>query len=237
MRDNALLAEVLGQANRADPYPLYARLRGNPISRDKDGTYIVSTYAEIRNLLQDARLSSEDLPNPKYAKTGNPLRDFILNPVKGWIIKKHRPLIFRDPPDHTILRRLITVQFTPERVRTITGRVDVIIDDLIGKLRGREEIDLVKDFCYPLPVTVICELLGIPPSDASKFQSWSTTLAGVLDPDRRQTTQRPAQIFGEIVIDEAWYGVERGRRGLTGQRIEQSVADLVVWRRSVFYGR
>ncbi len=185
MPDNTLFAQVLDPANRADPYPLYARLRETPVVRADDGTYIVSTYAEIRRLLHDPRLSSDDLPKPKYARTGNPVRDFIINPVKGWIIETHRPLIFRDHPDHSILRRLVVAQFTPERVWAINGCVDAIVEDLIGKMRGREEIDLVGDFAYTLPVTVICELLGIPPGDEPKFQSWSTTLAGVLDPDQR----------------------------------------------------
>ncbi len=185
MPDNTLFAQVLDPASRADPYPLYARLRETPVVRQDDGTYIVSTYAEIRSLLHDPRLSSEDPPKSKHARTGNVLRDFILNPVKDWIRDTHRALIFRDPPDHTILRRLVMAQFTTERVREINGHVDAIVDDLIGKMRGREEIDLVDDFSYPLPLAVICELLGIPQNDGSKFRGWSRTLTGVLDPDQR----------------------------------------------------
>jgi cytochrome P450 len=183
--DTALFAQVLDPANRADPYPLYARLRQTPILRAEDGTYIVSTYAEIRSLLQDPRVSSEDLPKPKYPRTGNPVRDFIINPVKGWIIETHRPLLFRDPPDHGVLRRLLMAEFNQERMRAMDSQVKGIVADLIGKMSGREEIDLVGDFAYPLPVTVICELLGIPPGDEQKFQSWSAQLAGALDPDQR----------------------------------------------------
>jgi cytochrome P450 len=183
MPDTSLFTQVLDRANRADPYPLYARLRETPVIREDDGTYIVSTYAEIRGLLHDPRLSSNDLPKSKHARTGNPLRDFIVNPVKDWIIDAHLPLIFRDPPDHTILRRLVLVHFTPERIQAISGRVEAIIEGLIGKMRGREEIDLVDGFSYPLPVTVICELLGIPPSDEPKVQGWTRTFARVLDPD------------------------------------------------------
>jgi cytochrome P450 len=185
MPDTAFFAQVLDRANRADPYPLYARLRETPVVREDDGTYIVSTYAAIRSLLHDPRLSSDDLPKSKHARTGNPLTDFIVNPVKDWIMDTHRSLIFRDPPDHTILRRLVMTQFTPERVRAMGGRVDAIVEDLIGRMRGREEIDVVGDFAYPLPVTVICDLLGIPQSDGPKFQGWSRTLAESLDPDRR----------------------------------------------------
>jgi cytochrome P450 len=183
--DHGLFSQVLDPINRADPYPLYTRLRETPILRENDGTYIVSTYAEIRSLLQDPRVSSEDLPKTKYARTGNPLRDLIINPVKAWIVDTHRPVLFRDPPDHGVLRRLTMAEFTPERMRAMDGRVKVIVGDLITDMSGREDIDLVGGFAYPLPVTVICELLGIPPSDAQKFQSWSGTLTGALDPDQR----------------------------------------------------
>lgn len=178
-------SQVLDSTSRANPYPLYTSLRATPVCRDADGTYIVSTHAEIRALLHDPRLSSEDLPKPRHPKTGNPFMDFIINPIGDRIIEKHRPLVFRDPPDHTVLRRQILSQFTMERVQSLSGRIQEIIADLIGKMRGREEIDIVDDFAYPLPVTVICELLGVPPSDESKLHNWSMSLLGALEPDRR----------------------------------------------------
>jgi cytochrome P450 len=183
--DTSLFAQVLDPIHRADPYPLYARLRETPVLRAGDGNYIVSTYAEIRSLLQDPRVSSDDLPKPKYARSGNPIRDFIINPVKAWIAETHRPLLFRDPPDHVVLRRLLMAVFTPERMRSMEGRVKAIVADLVSKMNGRADIDLVGDFARPLPVTVICELLGIPPADEKKFHGWSAALAGALDPDRR----------------------------------------------------
>ncbi|MCI0467751.1 MAG: cytochrome P450 [Beijerinckiaceae bacterium] len=179
---NSLFAQVLDEANRASPYPFYARLRKTPVVREDDGTYVASTYAEIRNLLHDPRLSSADRPKPLHAKTGNPIWDFIVNPIKDWIIENHRPFIFRDPPDHTRLRRLVMTQFTAERVAQMKGRIHAIVDELTGKMAGRKEIDLVKDFAYPLPVSVICELLGVPSGDHAKFQKWSDSLVGVLDP-------------------------------------------------------
>lgn len=180
-----LFAQMLDPAHRANPYPLYARLRQTPVYRAKDGTYVVSTYADIRALLQDPRVSSEDLPKPRYAPTGNFFRDFILNPYKGWIVARHRPLLFRDPPDHGVLRRLIMAKFTAERMASMEGRIKAIVAGLIGKMSGRTSIDLVGDFAYPLPVTVICEILGIPAADEQKFQGWSAALAGALDPDQR----------------------------------------------------
>lgn len=180
-----LFAMVTDPIHRTDPYPLYARLREIPISRQDDGTFVASTYQEIRGLLFDERVSSEDLPELAHPKTGNLIRDFILNPIKDRILAKHRPLLFRDPPDHEVLRRLVMAQFTPERVRAMRGRVAALVDCLIAGMRGRDHIDFVADFSYPLPVGVICELLGVPPDDEKLFHAWSTTLASVLDPDRR----------------------------------------------------
>ncbi|MGH6846468.1 MAG: cytochrome P450 [Methylocella sp.] len=94
-------------------------------------------------------------------------------------------MVFRDPPDHTILRRIVMAQFTPERVRAMGGRVNPIVEDLIGRMRGREKIDLVGDFAYPLSVTIICEFLGIPLGDEQNFCGWSTTLANAIEPSRR----------------------------------------------------
>jgi len=182
MIDNSPFAQVLEGANRANPYPLYALLRKTPVRREEDGTFVVSTYAEIRSLLSDPRVSSDDRPKAKHAKTGNPLQDFIINPIRDWIIDTHRSVIFRDPPDHTRLRRLIMTQFTAERVGGMNGRIDAIIGDLIGRMRGRSNIDLVGEFAYPLPVNVICELLGVPAADHAQFGKWSTSLVGTLDP-------------------------------------------------------
>ncbi len=183
MNANSPFAQTLEAANRADPYPLYALLRKTPVHREEDGTYVVSTYAEIRSLLHDPRVSSDDRPKARHAKTGNPLRDFIINPIRDRIFDRHKSLIFRDPPDHARLRRLITAQFTAERVFGMNRRVDAIIDDLISRMRGRGKIDLVGEFAYPLPVNVICELLGVPADDHAHFREWSTSLVGVLDPE------------------------------------------------------
>jgi cytochrome P450 len=183
MIDHSPYSQALEGANRANPYPLYALLRKTPVRREVDGTYVVSTYAEIRSLLHDPRVSSDDRPKAKHAKTGNPLRDYIVNPIRDWILDTHKSVIFRDPPEHTRLRRLIMTQFTAERIGGLNGRVDAIIDDLIGGMRDRSKIDLVGEFAYPLPVNVICELLGVSSGDHEQFRKWSASLVGTLDPE------------------------------------------------------
>jgi cytochrome P450 len=186
MIDATLFAQVLDYSNRSNPYPLYARLREAPVARQENGIYTVSGFDEIRSLLFDSRLSSKVMPKLKYAKTGNPVTDWVINPIKEHMMEKHRSLVFRDPPDHDILRRLVMLQFNPERTRRMQERIGAIVDDLIAGMRGRRELDSVAEFSYPLPVTVICEILGVPAADEQKFHRWATTFADSLDPDQIQ---------------------------------------------------
>jgi cytochrome P450 len=180
--DASLFTQVLDPAHRPDPYPLYARLHETPILRDENGLYVVSTMAEIRSLLKDPRVSSEDLPKPRFDPTWNPIKALILDPLRGWIIEKHRPLVFRDPPDHDVLRGAIMHHFSPERMKRLQGRIDALVEHLVDAMRGRKRIDIVADFAYPLPVGIICELLGVPPEDEPKFHPWSRVLTQGLEP-------------------------------------------------------
>lgn len=185
MADDTLFAEVMDRANRPDPYPIYDRLRETPVSIQRDGTCVVSTHAALAGLIFDPRLSSEDLPPFKRPRSGNPLRDWILNPIKQRIAATHRPLIFRDPPDHDTLRAFVMREFTVPRVRALETRVAHEVDTLLDACRGRDRICLVEDLSYPLPVAVICELLGVPEADEPRFQAWATQLATALEPDAR----------------------------------------------------
>ena len=185
MPDQTLFAQVLDQKNRADPYPLYAKLRETPVSRQSDGSYVVSTHAALRSLIFDPRLSSEDLPPSRRPATGNPLKDWILNPIRNKVVNAHRPLIFRDPPDHDTLRGFVMREFTITRVRGAHAKVTALVDALIDKCRGRDTFCLVDDLSYPLPVAVICELLGVPEADEPQFHAWATRLATALEPDAR----------------------------------------------------
>jgi cytochrome P450 len=107
-------------------------------------------------------------------------------------------------------------------MQAISGRVEAIIEGLIGKMRGREEIDLVDGFSYPLPVTVICELLGIPPSDEPKVQGWTRTFARVLDPDRRRGSSQERRGFrgGHLICKRSRQGEAQAasRRRFVGPR-------------------
>jgi cytochrome P450 len=155
-----LFAQVMDYANRANPYPLYARLRETPVVRTDDGLYLVSTHDEIRSLLFHPKVSSNVVQRLTFPRTGSLFADWIMNPIKARIAHKYRSLVFRDPTEHDSLRRHIMLQFTPERMQRMKGRVAANIDELTAGMQGRRQIDLVEAFSYPLPVAVICELLG-----------------------------------------------------------------------------
>jgi cytochrome P450 len=177
MTQTSLFSRAIDPAVRANPYPLYARLLETPVARQDDGVYVVSAYEEVRTLLFDSRMSSEVVPKPTLAKTGNPFMDWILNPVRTHFLHKHRSFVLRDPPDHDVVRRHVMAQFTQERLQNIKPHIAEVVDALISEMQGRGQVDLIADFAYPLPVAVICQLLGVPPEDEKKFQAWSTGLA------------------------------------------------------------
>ncbi|WP_371782550.1 cytochrome P450 [Streptosporangium subroseum] len=178
MTSGTLLRQITDYANRADPYPLYAELRKTPVARQEDGVYTVSTYWEILSLLHDPRLSS-DLRN----RTPQPSCALPVEEDPGLPVS----FIRLDPPEHDRLRRLATRPFgppkNPRRIFNMRGELAQMISDLIDGFQGRNQVDLVEDFAYPFPVTVICKLLGVPRQDEPRFHAWAEAIVAALDPN------------------------------------------------------
>ena len=160
--------------NRADPYPFYAWLRDNdPVRHAVDGSWIVTRYADGAALLRDSRVST----NPAWLRDGA---------VQG---AEHHPIrqvgtslmMFLDPPDHTRLRGLVSKAFTPKVVEGMRTTVQSIVDQLLDAVDGQDVIDVVGDLGYPLPVAVICDLLGVPPFDHARFRQLSSDASRLLD--------------------------------------------------------
>ncbi len=162
-----------------DPYPAYAWLREHaPVHRTRlpNGVeaYLVTRYADVKAVLADPRLS-------KNAAASYP----AWQPGRTGIPGEHRSgiaahLLNLDPPDHTRLRRLVSKAFTPRRVTDFEPRVVEIADRLLDAFdaAGAEPVDLVRAYAFPLPVIVICEMLGVPAEDQSIFHEWA---AGMID--------------------------------------------------------
>ncbi len=180
-----LFAQVMRYENRPDPYPYYALMRERPVTRMDNGDWLVSGHQEIAQLLHDPRISADRL-NPRAAKPAQ------------------RSLLVQDPPRHDRLRRLVTQEFIP-RITGMRGHIAELVDRLLdahtSSAPGR--LDVVADLAYPLPVTVICELLGVPREDEPIFGSLSRRLTLALDPVESPTEEqiRDAQQARDQLLD------------------------------------
>jgi cytochrome P450 len=175
MTQRSVYDQILDFDNRADPYPLYAELRRTPVSRADDGSYVVSTYREIVALLHDPRVSSDLRNRPDYPQTDEKaaagLPPFFIS---------------QDPPEHDRIRKLLMRHFgpphDPDRIASMAADMAEIVSSLIDNLADRNEADLVDEVAYPFPVTVICELLGVPREDQPRFRAWADALVTAIDP-------------------------------------------------------
>jgi cytochrome P450 len=153
----------------ADPAPeVFAQLRSCPVAPgalpDGSTAWLVGGYEQVRQVLTDQRFS-----RALAVTSGRSLQGIELSAADS--------IIAMDPPGHTRLRRLVASTFTARRVEALRPRVAALVDELIGTLIARPQpTDLMTGFSLPLPVRVICELLGVPAGDMEKFRGWSAVL-------------------------------------------------------------
>jgi len=162
--------------HRADPYPLYERLRSEaPIWYDpRFDAHILTRHADCETLLRDPRWSTDSDNLDPSRRDPDDVR-LALGDLKAGV------LLFLDPPDHTRLRRLVSKAFTPRSIEQLRPHVQELVDGMLDDVRDSREIDLMAAIAYPLPVTVICELLGVPLEDRHLFAGWSSDASRLLD--------------------------------------------------------
>ncbi|OMI35793.1 cytochrome P450 [Streptomyces sparsogenes] len=177
--------QALRYANRANPYPFYEELRKTPVARQPDGTYVVSTYREIVTLLHDPRVSSDPRKCPvPVATQAEGSAQPVAEPIREALTEPN--IITCDPPEHDRDRRMMMPHFagpppSPHLISDLEPEIRRLVDGLLDGMRGRNRIDAVDDFAYPLPVTVICEVLGVPLEDEPRFHHWIETALDALD--------------------------------------------------------
>lgn len=174
------LALLLSPRGRLNPYPTYERLRGyGPVVQAGPAFHLVTGYAEADGILRDARFGVMD----------DDLRDQFL---PGWrespaVASISRSMLRTNPPDHSRMRRLAAGAFTPRRIAAmrdvVEAQADELVDGMVARARAGEPVDFMAEFAYPLPVAVICALLGVPAADRPLFRRWATDLTGVLEPE------------------------------------------------------
>jgi len=160
--------DALDPAVMADPYPTYAKLRqAGPICRGGAGQWVVTRHAEVAALLHDPRLAHEFPEEFRLFSMGEgPAQSFFC-----------RIILNRDPPEHTRLRSLMSAAFSPSLVRKLGDHIGTMVDELLTPLLDRDGFDAVQDIAFPLPVMVVCELIGVPSSDRNQVRPYATDLS------------------------------------------------------------
>jgi len=155
----------------ADPYPTYRRLRTeDPVHHSPLDFWVLTRYEDVVAVLRDPRFIKEPLAAFVAARFG-----VAVPPGVGV------SMLDRDPPDHTRLRSLVSKAFTPRVVEGLRPRIQEIVDSLITRAEAAGSMDLIEELAYPLPVNVICEMLGVPVEDHERFKGWSLDIARGLD--------------------------------------------------------
>ena len=165
-----------GSFDLDDPFPLFAEARKlgavHPVTlADGHDAWLVVRYEEAMAALNEPRLSKD--MDAALAKSSEVVAEGLPGPDFA------RHMLTVDPPDHTRLRRLVSAAFTPKRVEALRPRVQTITDDLLDAIAERgpdSSVDLVSAFAFPLPFTVICELLGVPQADRARLGQEFTKL-------------------------------------------------------------
>src|SRR5215469_473946 len=194
-------ADLMGLADPAtipDPYPLLATLRAASPFTDFDGALAVfGRYEDCSGILRDPRASSERGTSILAARRPEQER-------------RRRSFLSLDPPDHTRLRRLVSKAFTPRVIATLEPRISQVTDELLtaAQAQGVREFELVSQLAYPLPVRIICEMLGVPPADHARFASWSASLVhslqpsfGTVDETELLSADKAGREFGEYFVE------------------------------------
>jgi hypothetical protein len=170
-----LLLQLLDPANRADPYSICAQFRDSgPFQLPGANVAVFSTYRDCDEVLRHPSSSSD-------RRKSTMARRALENGTAP------RPLgppgfLFLDPPDHTRLRKLVSKAFVPKVVSALQPEISALVGGLLDRIAEKGEFEVVEDFAHPLPVAVICRLLGVPLEDEPQFSRASALLAQALDP-------------------------------------------------------
>jgi cytochrome P450 len=191
----------------ADPFPIFARLRAeDPVHWSAIlGGWVLTRYRDVRQVLNDPRFSADRI---------TPFRDHLAPNARAGVAELLKTLglwaVFNDPPAHTRRRGLLNKAFTSRAVAALQPMIERIVDHLIARAAARGEMDLIADFAYPLPASVIAGMIGVPIEDLDRFKTWSDEIAAFVGsalatPEKRERGERGARemsaFFRAMVAD------------------------------------
>jgi cytochrome P450 len=169
------VARLLRPAAKADPYPLYASLRRRGLDRSSLGIWATASHGTAASILRDPRFSSSPVHQPGYRPPA--YRDG--DPRAGLPVAD---LLTMDPPDHTRIRRLVSSAFTRKAIADLEPWIRDLTGRLLDEVYAAAGFDLIDALAFPLPIAVICHLLGVPAEDQASFRLWGHDVAATLDP-------------------------------------------------------
>ena len=159
-----------------NPYPHYERMRStDPVHLTPLGVYVCSRHAEASLVVRDKRFG-KDYVERTIRRYGPKIMDEpVFRSMSHWMLQQ-------DPPDHTRLRGLVVKAFTARRVEDMRPRIQQIVDETLDRIIPQGKMDLIEDFAFRLPVTIICDMLGIPEEHREVFYNNSRDGGRLLDP-------------------------------------------------------
>jgi cytochrome P450 len=203
----SLLFDPLSPDFIADPYPFYRRLREtDPVHRSPLGFHLASRHADVTAMLRDKRFGKDFVGRMTRRQGKEILDEPVYRSMRHWMLQQ-------DPPDHTRLRGLVVKAFTARRIEDMRPRIQAIVDQALDRVAPQGRMDLIADFAYRLPVTVICEMLGIPREEHEMFHSGARASGQLLDPVPLTRAEIDTANAGHEASEEYFRGLfERRRR-------------------------
>src|SRR5215469_7803537 len=193
-----------------DPYPQYATMRERaPVYQHPLGFWLLTGYEGVSWLLRAPGLSVED---------DNVAADSLLRQLREEVYGDGAPrasalsMLDRDPPDHTRLRKLVSKAFTPRAIQALRPRITDLVDGMLDDMAAQRRVDLVDTLAFPLPFSVIAEMLGTPPADHERIRQLSGTVVRSLEP-----VADPELIKAIMTADE---------------ELSQIAAEMIAWKRA-----
>jgi cytochrome P450 PksS len=175
------LSDLLTQEAKRNPWMFYEQLRKqDPLPSIPNfvgmgrTAWIVTRYDDALALLKDPRFT-KDIQKILFSQGEQGSGGKSASTINQ-ILSMRRDMLMADPPDHTRLRGLVSKAFTPRMIELMRPRIQQITDELLDAVQKQGQMDLINDFAYPLPITVISEMLGIPVADRRQFRTWTQTL-------------------------------------------------------------
>ena len=217
--DGLVMETLLTPEGRADPYPRYRQLRDvAPVHRsDLGAVWFLTRWADCNAVLRDPRLGKGDLNDDRRAlfNPGLPPRQ---QTVMG------NSMLFVNPPDHTRLRGLVSRGFTPRRMQDLEAHVGHMADVIVDRMTVEGDVDVMDALAFRLPVQVIGELVGVPPSDRDQFRTLVRASAAALEPGVTAEQVEEAEHAMAIMDDYFRSLIERRRADLEHDLVSALIA-------------